>query len=296
MQNIAAAFAASVKDNAVPYAVTLDQYSILDLPAPPNFIDLQQQMDVLAFCARQRNAIWTSLNNLDFILANLSQFVTGPGTFDIAPLVAYRTALEADLTAVARAASVALDHPKDAVLPVLTAQPPPLPERRAGEKDALADVGAMMANANPLVAALRDAQPVGPARNGFFVGLATEAANTAWGPGAESIKNGLDGGEQVGFSTGAFFSLDFNSNKDLATRGAKVVDADPEVRKARESQPPSLYWLGFDIGTGLFGDPILGAVGNTLPGPGSDRVKAGLHMEGKQGFEDARLFNVSRRR
>jgi len=48
VQNVAATFAASVEGHAVPYAVLLNKYNILDLPKPPNYIDLQNQLDVPA--------------------------------------------------------------------------------------------------------------------------------------------------------------------------------------------------------------------------------------------------------
>ena len=123
VQNIAATFAATVEGHAVPYAVLRDKYTILDLPKPPNYIDLQNQLDVLAFCAQQRNIIWTALNNVNFIFANPGQFEIAADQYDMATLVEYRAALETDLLAVKKAASLALDHPRDAALPLLTAKP-----------------------------------------------------------------------------------------------------------------------------------------------------------------------------
>ncbi len=129
VQALATTFAASVEGHAVPYGVLLDKYTILDLPNPPNYIDLQNQMEVLASCAGQRNAIWTALNNVDYVLANPGQFTDKPGDDDMAPLVAYRAALVSDLKAVTAAATRALDHPKSAELPTLTATPPEMPKR-----------------------------------------------------------------------------------------------------------------------------------------------------------------------
>jgi hypothetical protein len=86
VQQIAAGFAATVPGHAVPYGVILDKYTILDIPKSPNFIDLAHQLDVLKFCANERNRVWTALNKLDFILTNPGQFEE----FDRAPLVAYQ--------------------------------------------------------------------------------------------------------------------------------------------------------------------------------------------------------------
>lgn len=292
IQAVASTFAASVEGHGVPYAVLLDRYSILDIPRPPNYVDLQNQMDVLAYCAQQRNTIWTALNNLSYVLANPGQFPA----MDTGVLVTYRQALETDLLSVRKAASLALDHPRDAVLPVLSAQPMSMPDRSEGEIDALAAQGQAMAEADPLIAAIRDAQPVGPIRRGFYVGLGTEVANTLWGPGAQSIKDSLDGAEQIGFTVGAAFCLDRNNNKEMTARGAAVLAADTDLQAARAiEKTPGLYWLGFEIGTGIFGDPALGAQGNTLWGPGAERIQATLHPDSQRGFIAARDFNWKKR-
>ncbi len=296
VQNTAATFAATVEGKAVPYAALLNNYSILDLPNPPNYIDLQQQLDVLSFCAQQRNSIWTHLNDVNYILDNPGQFETGAGTYDTTPLVAYRAALETDLLAVAAAGSNALDHPKEAKLPVLAAVPPAFPERRKGEADALAAQGEALANADPLTSAIRDAQAVGAVRRGFYVGLVTEAQNTLWGPGAQSILSGLPGDQQVGFRIGAALSLQRNNNRENAVLGEKVLAVDAAASAERQKhQPAGLYWLGFALGTALFGDPAFGAYGNTLMGPGSEKVRASLDSDGHSGFDDARVFNLAKR-
>ena len=53
-----------------------------------------------------------------------------------------------------------------------------------------------------------------------------------------------------------------------------IASADPAVAAARELRSSGLYWLGFDIATGIFGDPALGALGNTSIGPGAERIRA----------------------
>src|SRR6185437_15263077 len=129
-------------------------------------------MDVLAFCAGQRSAIWTALNNIDYIIANPGQFESKPGEDLMTPLAVYRTALELDLKAVTTAASQALDHPKSATLPTLRAAAPKMPKRLAGEADDLAIRGEAFTNADPLAAVLRDNQPQGESRRGFHIGMA----------------------------------------------------------------------------------------------------------------------------
>jgi N-acetylneuraminic acid mutarotase len=119
----------TVKSNAVPYSAILDTYSILPLPAEPNFIDMQHQRDVLVQCSILRDQDLQVLNNINYILSNPDQFVN-PETF---PLGQTRDDLNADLNTIAVAASNALDHPKAAALPQLKLTGPiALPKRKAG--------------------------------------------------------------------------------------------------------------------------------------------------------------------
>src|ERR1035441_879410 len=60
----------------------------------------------------------------------------------------------------------------------------------------------------------------------------------------------------------------------MAATGAKIANANPAIAAARKGDP--FYILGFDIATGTFGDPALGALGNTLPGPGSAAIRDAL--------------------
>ena len=273
----------------------LNKYSILDLPKPPNFIDLQNQLDVLAFCAQQRNVIWTALNNVSFIFSNPGQFEIAADQYDITALVAYRAALETDLLAVKKAASFTLDHPRDAALPLLTAKPPALPKRRAGEEDTLSSKGEAIANADPLIGAIRDAQAVGACRRGFYVGLATDLTTRCGGRVPKASRTGWMG-PKVGFNVAAALCLQRNNNADIAAKGAAIVKVDPTVAAARAlKQPAGLYWLGFDIGPGIFGDPALGALGNTLMGPGSEKIRASLNSDGRLGFDAGRDFNLKKR-
>ncbi len=53
--------------------------------------------------------------------------------------------------------------------------------------------------------------------------------------------------------------------------------------------------MAFDIGTGIFGNPARGAQGNTLMGPGSEKIRASLDGAGQRGFDAARDFNLKAR-
>jgi hypothetical protein len=284
VEKVASTFAASVEGHAVAYAVLLDKYSILDLPAPPNYIDLQNQMDVLSFCAKQRNSIWTDLNNVKYIFDNLVQFAVAPGEYDQSLLVKYRQALESDLQSVKDAASNAVNNPKDAKLPVLVAQAIELPLRRDTDTDILAAKGEAIANRDPLSIELRNREPAGLSRHGFDIGMAVAETDTEPGPGKQAMHDSLSQSEQIGFSTAVSFSLERNKYVDMAAKGAKIAQANPIVAKARTANPSVFYWLGFDIATGIFGDPALGAQGNTATGPGSLKIRDSLSLDGQSGF------------
>src|SRR5258708_6945497 len=159
--------------------------------------------------------------------------------------------------------------------------------------DDLAARGEALANADPLSAELRNRQPEGPARRGFDIGMAAAEGQTAPGPGKDKIRaslpsdasdkqGGLD--EQRGFDTAVEFSLERNRNADLAAKGAAIAQADEIVAAARTAEDDVFYWLGFDIAMGIFGDPALGAQGNTAVGPGSLGIRDALSAAGQRGF------------
>ena len=129
------------------------------------------------------------------------------------------------------------------------------------------------------------------------------AAIPQTGPGKQALGKALTPAEQLGFADAAVFSLQWNNNAAFAAVGAAIADQDPEVAEARakvRGAPPdglraALYFLGIDIATGIFVDPKLGANGNTLIGPGSEKIRATLGADGQQGLDDSLAFNVVRR-
>ncbi len=52
--------------------------------------------------------------------------------------------------------------------------------------------------------------------------------------------------------------------------------------------------VGFDIATGLFGDPALGAVGNTAQGPGSQAIRNALTARAQPGFDASAALHLPR--
>ena len=180
---------------------------------------------------------------------------------------------------------------------------PPVPNTAILSANEFATKGRALADVNPLLAALRATEAEGSVRTGFDIGMGAWLGHTADGPGKQALARALTPSEQLGFADAAVFSLQWNSNAGFAAVGATVADQDPDVAAARagargvtpDGLRAALYWLGFDIATGIFGDPKLGAQGNTLIGPGSEKIRATLGPDGQQGFNDSLAFNVTRR-
>ena len=158
----------------------------------------------------------------------------------------------------------------------------------------LAAKGEAIANQDPLSTELRNQQPDDSSRRGFDIGMAAAEGQTAPGPGKQRIHDSLMPAEQRGFEIAVAFSLERNRNADFAAKGAAIADADPTVAEARNAEVNVFYRLGFDIATGIFGDPALGAQGNTALGTGSLRIRDSLSAAGQRGFNAAVKLHLSR--
>jgi hypothetical protein len=129
MMSAASAWPQTVAQKAVPYTALLDGYGVLPLPNPPNYIDLQQQQDVLSQCSLWRNQDLMTLNDIAYIKTYPNQFVNP----NAAQLEQWQNDITQDLNTIAAAASNALNNPAQAKLPVLQLPPPvQLPQRVAG--------------------------------------------------------------------------------------------------------------------------------------------------------------------
>ena len=160
--------------------------------------------------------------------------------------------------------------------------------------NALAARGEAIANADLLVAELRNQQAEGSSRRGFDIGIAAAERDTLPGAGKQKIHDSLTPTEQGGFDTAVSFSLERNRNADLAAKGVAIAKVDPIVERARTVETDAFYSLGFDIATGIFGDPALGATGNTATGPGSLRIRDSLSAAGQRGFNASVTLHLSR--
>ena len=122
--------------------------------------------------------------------------------------------------------------------------------------------------------------------------MAAAEGQTLPGPGKQKIHDSLPPAEQRGFNIAVSFSLEPNRNADLAARGAAIAKVDEKVAAARTAEADVFYWLGFDIATGIFGDPTLGAKGNTATGPGSLKIRDSLSPAAQRGFNASVKFHL----
>jgi hypothetical protein len=171
--------------------------------------------------------------------------------------------------------------------------------------EAMAVKGEAIANQDPLAIELRNNEPEGPARRGFDIGMAAAEGQTLPGPGKQKLRYLFAGPEQNGYDVAVSFSLERNRNARFASIGASIANTDAAVATARNAEPAGyryrsgvslvFYRLGFDIATGIFGDPALGAQGNTASGPGSLKIRDSLSPPAQSGFNYSMAFELGRR-
>ena len=155
--------------------------------------------------------------------------------------------------------------------------------------NALAARGEAIANEDPLAVELRNQQPEGPARRGFDIGMGIADGQTLPGPGKDRICASLNPAEGRGCRIAVLFSVERNRNAVLASKGAAIATADPDAARRRNATSDVFYRLGFDIG-------LAAAEGQTLPGPGKDRLRDSLLPTLREGFSTAVSFTLERNR
>jgi hypothetical protein len=158
--------------------------------------------------------------------------------------------------------------------------------------DKLAARGQTLAGEDVLAFELRDRQPV-PNQRGFDIGMGAAEGQTVWGPGKQKILESLNGPQQEGFKVAVSYSMDRNKNRALADIGAAIAKLDPVVAKARTSDPEVRAWLGFDIASGIFGDPAKGAQ-NKMTGMQFMVIREALSLPAQRGFNASMKLHQSR--
>lgn len=88
--------------------------------------------------------------------------------------------------------------------------------------------------------------------------------------------------------------LEENCRADLAARGAAIAQADSIVANARAIETDAVFRMGFDIASGIFGDPALGAQGHTATGPKSLKIRDSLNAAAQRGFDASVKLHLSR--
>ena len=160
--NAANAWLPTVETSGVVYTALVEGDSILPLPNPPTYLDLQNQEDVLTACSLDRNADMQSLNDIRYIKQNPSQFENLQGgaltAADFTALDSLSRDLSQDMTTITQAANRALTDPKNAAYPILKVVPPAvIPVKRTSgswvtvpdlsRDDQYADVNGQLRNA-----------------------------------------------------------------------------------------------------------------------------------------------------
>jgi hypothetical protein len=288
-------FATTVADHPVPYRAELQDYRALDLPAPPNAAELQNAKDVLADCGARREAWLQYRNDIAYIVANPAQFETPPVALSVldqesaTALNQIKTSASTCLNAIKSCAFTSASLPDRSKLPNR--------KSTSGDADSQANRGAALARLDPLALAIRNSLPK-LVQHGFDLGMAIAEGQTLLGPGKQGFIDTLPTpDEKHGCEIGVDYSVDRNRNSVLAQAGRAVASAHPTVQRARDAEPPGLFTLGFDIATGIFGDPNPTfpephALGHTLDGPGAQKILADLTSEVQRGFKVSRDLNL----
>ena len=156
--------------------------------------------------------------------------------------------------------------------------------------------GEELVNLDPMALAVRNQWKNAEKVRAFNIGMAVAEGQTAPGPGKQAIHDVLTEIEQRPFEMAVWYSIDRNANAKLAEAGAAMAKVDPTIAEARTGMSDPFYWLGFDIASGLFGDPALGSVGNTAMGPGSVKIRDALNpADAREGFNDGVKFHLARK-
>ena len=132
-------------------------------------------------------------------------------------------------------------------------------------------------------------------RRGFEIGLGVWDNQTAPGPGKQRYHDFLGFAEQQGFDMAAAYALPRNKYSGLVDVGAAINAADAQVRAKRNATKDGFYWLGFDIASGLFGDPRAGSQGSTVLGPGATAIRDSLNAAGQAGFNASMQMHLARK-
>lgn len=296
IMNTAREFPISVAgDQSFAFEVLLQPFDRLKSPNDDfDFLQIQNQQQVLEDLAKKRFEFLTLRDDYAYILKHTKDFQKSDGSPIIrdelikahAQVVAAINTMEKEAEACARDAKSC----QFTSFEVGTFDVPVLAESKM---DALAERGLNVARQDPLAMAIRTLLPAGLTQRGFDLCMAVAEGQTAPGPGKQRFHDELPtSDEKRGFEVALPFILERNRHLERARAGAAVAQANPIVQKARDAEPAGMFTLGFDIATGIFGDPKQGAQGNTANGPGAQSVHDDLSGDARRGFDTGRKLNL----
>jgi len=250
------------------------------------YIDIQQRQDVLADLASKRFEFLALRDNLKYILKHIEDFENDDGT----PAVREQVAKQFDdavaaVNTMEREASLCVRDAMKCSFTTFEVGKFSVPKLAKKTEDDLIVRGQALVNQDPLAVMLRNSLPDAPSQRGYDTAFAVGGGDSLPGPGKDRIRNSLPTPEQLGFDTAEKFFLSRNSNQPFAAKGAAIAKADPRVEKLRAPATDAFFLLGFDIATGLFGDPALGGQGDTAMGPGKQKIRDSLSPQAKLGFD-----------
>lgn len=153
--------------------------------------------------------------------------------------------------------------------------------------------GEYLCSMDSTLAELRE-RATGPARRGFEIGIGIWNQDTAPGPGKQRFHDALTRAEQPGFDLAATYALPRNLHAPLIAVGAAIAAHDDDVAVARNGEADAFFRLGFDIASGLFGDPAAGSQGSRAMGSGAMGIRNALNDAGRRGFDTATKLHLAR--
>ncbi len=282
-------------DKAFPYFALVQDYKVLNNPNDKfNYIDIQNQQDVLEDLGKKRFQFLSLRDDFRYILQHFEDFENPDGK------TLTRSKISADLDEVvnsinimqqeAKKCSINADQCKFTSFDISKFIKPVLSKRA---DDALLTRGAFNVSQDLLAVMLRNSLPDEASKRGFNIAFGmNNGMDTLPGPGKDKIGEGLPFDEREGYKTALSYYLVRNKNQGFVNTGAKIALATPVLSAARTGENDAFFILGFDIGTGLFGDPALGGQGDTVMGPGKQAILNSLTPAGKRGFNTSMKIHL----
>lgn len=274
-------------DMSFAYVALVQDYAVLKNPNDKfNYIDIQNRQDVLEDLGKRRFEFLALRDDIRYILKHLEDFQNADGT----PLDRAKLGQELDeiVNAINSMEKEAKNCSQDATqckFTLFDAGKFAIPVLAKKTEDVLLTKGAFIVSQDPLAVMLRDSLPDDGSKRGFNVAFGVDgAAGTAPGPGKDKLRDALPSDEREGFNIAVSYFTVRNKNQQFINTGIKIAAATPVLSAARTSENNAFFILGFDIATGLFGDPALGGQGDILMGPGKQAVLDSMNAVGKRGF------------